>query len=99
MQHYSDGPLLINAEECRSEWSQLRELLQTQEALQSGGKMQDLVKFLLLDTSRHLFPEISKLVVHACVLPVSTADCERGFSCMNRIFTSQRNRLKTETID
>ena len=63
------------------------------------GKCRIWLSFLLLDTSRDLFPEISKLVVRACVLPIHTADCERGFSCMNRIVTVQRNRLKTVTID
>ena len=77
----------------------MRELLQRQKALRSDGKMQDMVTFLLLDTSRDLFPETPKLLVRACILPVSTADCERGLSCMNRIVTVQRNRLRTVTID
>ena len=97
LQHYSDGPLQIDADQCRSEWKQLRELLQRHQTLRSEGKMQALAKFLLLDAN--LFPEMSKLMVRACVLPVSTADCERGFSCMNRIVTAQHNRLKTITID
>ena len=77
----------------------MRELLQRQQALRSDGKMKNLVTFLLLDTSRDIFPETSKLLVHACILPVSTADCERVFSYMNRIVTTQCNCLKTVTID
>jgi len=33
------------------------------------------------------------------VLPVSSADCERGFSQMNLFHTSLRNRLNVSTID
>ena len=43
-----------------------------------------------------LYPCISRLASIALTLPVSTADCERGFSTMNRIKTSPRNRLKTK---
>nr|CAD7604430.1 unnamed protein product [Timema genevievae] len=32
-------------------------------------------------------------------LEVSTASCERGFSCHNRLKTAYRNSLKTETLD
>lgn len=32
------------------------------------------------------------------VLPISSADCERGFSQMNLYHTSERNRLLTETV-
>ena len=30
---------------------------------------------------------------------MATADCERAFSTVNRVKTSLRNRLKTETLD
>ena len=46
-----------------------------------------------------LYPTLSKLASIALIIPVSTADCERGFSTINRIKTDSRNRLKTETLD
>ena len=46
-----------------------------------------------------LFPALSKLLVRGLVLPIATADCERGFSAMNRIKTVPRNRLKTNTLE
>ena len=46
-----------------------------------------------------LYPCISRLASIALTLPVSTADCERGFSTMNRIKTNPRNRLKTTNLD
>ena len=41
----------------------------------------------------------SKLSSVALILPVSTADCERGFSTLKRIKTAPRNRFKTQTLD
>ena len=32
------------------------------------------------------------------ILPISSAECERGFSSMNLVHTSVRNRLAIETI-
>ena len=46
-----------------------------------------------------LYPCISRLANIALTLPVSTADCEREFSTMNRIKTNPRNRLKTTNLD
>ena len=49
-----------------------------------------------------LYPTLSKLAGITLTLPVSTAHVERGFSttsCMKRIKTDLRNRLKTETLD
>ena len=51
------------------------------------------------ETLSSLYPSFSKLSAVALVLPVSTADCERGFSTLKRIKTAPRNRLKTETLD
>lgn len=39
------------------------------------------------------FPEFAKLAKIASVLPISSADAERGFSAMKRIKTSSRNRI------
>ena len=50
-------------------------------------------------TFSSLYPTLSKLASIALIVPVSTADCERGFSTMNRIKTDPRNRLKTTTLD
>ena len=46
-----------------------------------------------------LYPTLSLLASITLTLPLSTADCERGFSTMNRIKTDSRNRLKTITLD
>ena len=38
------------------------------------------------------FPQLSRLASIALIIPVSTAECERCFSSMNRIKTDLRNR-------
>ena len=55
---------------------------------------------ILKDTSlTTLLPQIGKLAAIALTIPITTADCERGFSAVKRIKTSLRNRLKTETLN
>ena len=50
-------------------------------------------------TFSYLYPTLSKLASIALIVPVSTAEYERGFWTMNRIKTDPRNRLKTEILD
>ena len=68
--------------------------------LKTCQTMQELAqRFLGNDACTQLFPSISKLLIHAMVLPVSTTDCERCFSAMNRTKTDYRNRMHTETLN
>ena len=46
-----------------------------------------------------LYPFLSKFSQIALTLPVSNADAERGFSCMNRVKTERRNRLTVSSLD
>jgi len=43
--------------------------------------------------------QLTMLAIIGALVPVSTAECERAFSSMNRIKTEIRNRLKTSTLD
>ena len=62
--------------------------------------MQELLKILKHDVSlKELYPELMKLAAIASLISVSTAECERVFSTMNRVKTDLRNRLKTNTLD
>jgi hypothetical protein len=47
-----------------------------------------------LKVGMHLKQLLTKLSIY----PISSADCERGFSSMNLQHTDTRNRLKTETV-
>jgi len=43
-------------------------------------------------------PMIQKLRVLLAILPVSSAECERGFSAMNRQHTKEKNKLLPSTL-
>ncbi|XP_073669155.1 E3 SUMO-protein ligase KIAA1586-like [Paramisgurnus dabryanus] len=42
---------------------------------------------------------LRKVLITVSTLPVSTAECERGFSAMNRILTDERNRINVSTLN
>ena len=44
------------------------------------------------------FPQMLKLLTIALIIPVSSVDCERGFSKQNLIKTKIRAKLKTENV-
>ena len=68
--------------------------------LKSCQSLQQLaLEFLSKDACTQIFPTISKLLIHALVLPMSTTDCERCFCAMNRTKTDYRNWMHTETLD
>ena len=46
-----------------------------------------------------IFPNLGKLRAIALVIPMSTADCERGFSSLNRIKTDLQNRLSYKILN
>jgi hypothetical protein len=54
---------------------------------------------IMLEYHEDQFPNLFKLAKLAAVLPLQTADCERGFSSQNRIHTALRNRLTSETVN
>ena len=43
-------------------------------------------------------PNLTKIAAAIAVIPVSTSDCERGFSAMKRVKTPLRNQLKQQTL-
>ncbi|XP_078000900.1 zinc finger protein 862-like [Glandiceps talaboti] len=86
LDHYST---VVDEERCLVEWKcflptvfRKKDQLNFRETLcLLSGKLED------------NFPNLSKLAQVALVIPVSTADCERGFSALKRVKTSPRNRL------
>ena len=95
---FGDGPNpTVDCDECMSEWECLRSLIHNQ---YSSMTMRQMLRLLCTDkTLRDMFPQLTKLCTIAALIPVSTAECERAFSAMNRIKTDLRNRLKTPTLD
>ncbi|KAI8487213.1 hypothetical protein Bbelb_350110 [Branchiostoma belcheri] len=87
--------LEVTAEEVHTEYQLLSPLL--------GNQYNDLktsqVLKRVMDSHGDTMPNLAKLAAAISVIPVSTADCERGFSAMKRIKTPARNRLKVATLD
>ena len=95
---YAEGPNAdVDREECESEWECFKMLIQN---TYSHFTMRQMIRLLCTDSSlQDMFPQLTKLASIAALIPVSTAECERAFSAMNRIKTDLRNRLKTPTLD
>ena len=88
--------MVINGEEFRSEWEGFKRLM---DVTYSHFSMRQMLRHLCTNSSlMDMFPNLSKLATIAALVPVSTAECERSFSAMNRIKTELRNRLKTTTL-
>ena len=87
-EHYQDGPLSINREDCMREYNEFCEFIHSHVQLKNCKTLLELSeKVVGNDSIASLFPLMSKLIVRALVLPVFTADCERCFSTMNRVKT------------
>lgn len=81
-------------EDVCSEWEELQDLLYKE--CKGMGFIQALHKIVKLD---HLFPCMAKFAAIGLVLPVSTADCERCFSCLKRLKTPLRNRMGQKVLN
>ena len=58
------------------------------------------IKNELLKSNNSLaYPLLAELASCALSLPVSNAECERGFSALKRTKTTLRNRLTTKSLD
>jgi hypothetical protein len=95
---YGEGDgAIVDAEELLGEWEGFRRLLKVKYSSKSA---RELFKVILNNESlKELYPQMMKLAAIAALIPMSTAECERVFSTMNRIKTDLRNRLKTNTLD
>ena len=91
------SPSLVDARRIEEEWAHFLPDM----TMHFKEKTIDSVLASLTSNSvyRDSFTELAKLAAAALVIPMSTADCERGFSAMKRIKTDLRNSLKTETLD
>ena len=98
LSHYSNGPLELNHDNALSEWKEFKMFFS-----QPCNRMQsikEVSEFCLCSSGRRqLFPIMAELIARGLILPIATADCERGFSALNRIKTCPRNRLKTRTLE
>lgn len=89
-------PPLIDTDKTKKEWAQIKTLV-----LSCAYPRDKLSNLWSLINAYHadMFPNLLKLASVALVLPVHTADCERGFSGQNRLKTPLRNRMSAEKMD
>ena len=87
---------LINGPELKEEWVLFKQMV----AKNFGSSsIQGMAKKLLdSEEAQEQFPQTLKLITLALTLPVSSVECERGFSKQNLIKTKIRAKLKTENV-
>ena len=95
----SDGcelPAAIDSDEVKDEWIMFKQLISKNFR---SCTIQTLYRQLLNSQDLSLqYPNIAKLLTIVLTLPVSTVDCERGFSRHNLIKTRLRSRLLTKNV-
>ena len=76
--------------------NEFRDLIHTSYRHKSLPELtQEITNKVLLEEA---FPHFSKLLAITMALPVSTADCESGFSELKKTETDLRNRMKAITL-
>ena len=99
--HISELSYHYDIDDCNAqqEWTNFR-LVMKNTCSDHNMEATDVLRMLALsETYRTLYPILSKLAQIALTLPVSNADSECGFSCMNRVKTQLRNRLTVSSLD
>ena len=88
------NPAVVNADDLLSEWRIWKASVQTDGTdLDEKNARQVAQMFAKSEALKVLYPDLYSLACVALVLPMSTVDCERGFSAVGRIKTKLRNRL------
>ena len=83
----------------QQEWANFR-LVMKNSGSDRSMEATDVMRMLAQsETYQTLHPILSKFAQIAPALPVSNADAERGFSCMNRVKTQLRNHLTVCSLD
>ena len=80
------GTADIDDEAIDSEWEAMKQFMHSN---YRGLTMTSVVDILVTDSNiQAMFPQLYKLIEILTILPISTAECERAFSTMNRIKTN-----------
>lgn len=70
------------------------------ERLDRNDKPNTMLTFLsYLERYKEAFPELCRIGRIAVALPVSTASCERSFSCLRHLKTWVRNSMANDKLD
>ena len=96
----------FNMEQCRIEWEKIKVSLnefvsnnQEKNSRRIFWKSFILWKETIESSFREQYKNIFILLSIYLISPINSAECERGYSIANRIQTSGRSRIMTETLD
>ena len=81
----------------RTDWTNFRVYMM--QCCQGMSMKAVLSKLATNSTLQQMYPQLYKLAQICLIIPVSTADCERGFSAMGRVKTKLRNQMKNSTLN
>jgi hypothetical protein len=87
---------IVNVEFARLQWPTAAMFLSR--LTPRPKSMQDVLATLLEPGRAAILPDIQRIAIAALALPVTSVECERGFSTLNLIKTKLRNRLNTDTL-
>ena len=82
-------PAIIVTEEVRNEWRLLKSILRCNYT----DKSEKDIWPLIINIYGAKYPNITKLILIKLILPLTTVQCERGFSALNFIKNDYRSRL------
>ena len=95
--HY--GPHSVtNGEEAKSELQVFNSVVAANSQLKQLPPRKLMTHILSTTEIQAMFPNLSKLAAIGLLLPMSTVDCERGFSALSRIKTNLRNCLSRRIL-
>lgn len=95
--HSSGSPLFVCSDSLKTEWPLFKFLMNNK---YKNVPFKEMCRMVLTDKSvTDSYPNVCLLLKVCLILPVSSADCERGFSRYNLIKTKPRNRLDPATVN
>ena len=96
--HY--GPHnVVNPEAAKSELKIFNSVVAANRELKQLPPRELMTQILSTTELKTMFPNLCKLAAIGLLLPMSTVDCERGFSALTRIKTDIRNRLSSKILN
>ncbi|XP_052775845.1 zinc finger protein 862-like [Mya arenaria] len=91
------SPMTVSEKHLKCEWSLFKHHMDKNYRTITFSNMAETV--LTSKTLVASYPNLCKIMKIAITLPLSTADCERGFSKYNLIKTKPRNRLTPDSVN
>ena len=104
---------LVDGEKCLDEFEKFKSFMHSNQGLykrkktNEAGELTDEDEECLFSeffkaqypTLKRAFPNLIILMQIALIVPMTSVDCERGFSAMNRIKSKTRNRMLNVVLD